>query len=67
MLNYLRKLEEKENEISKLNLKIKNLEKNMNMMNINSYFGNPSNKSLGIKYLDNNDKISEENENFDFD
>ena len=67
MLNYLRKLEEKENEISKLNLKIKNLEKNMNMMNINSYFGNPGNKSLGIKYLDNNDKISEENENFDFD
>ena len=68
MMNYLRKLEGKENEISKLNLKIKNMEKYMNIMNINySNNGNARSKSLSNKYLDNSNKISEEIENFDFD
>ena len=58
VINYLRKLEEKENLISKLQLKIKNYEKNNNIDN-----KNPKMRSKSS----NNNKINEEIDVFDLD
>ena len=65
IMNYLKKLEEKEDIISKLQLKIKNVEKNGNL-NFNNK--NMRSKSSNIKnILKNNDKVNDDIINSDFD
>ena len=57
IMNYLKKLEEKENLISKLQLKIKNMEKNMNI----SYNNNIRSKSsISKNHLKDNNNINED-------
>ena len=65
IMNYLKKLEEKENIISKLQLKIKNMEKNMglNMSNKNMRSKSSNNKNI----LKNNNEEEEYYEDSDFD
>ena len=65
ILIYLKKLEEKENIISKLELKIKNMEKNMNF-NINNK-NLRSKSSNGKNNFKNNEELSEDFEDLDFD
>jgi len=66
IMNYLKKLEEKENIISKLQLKIKNMEKNMNL-NINNK--NMRSKSSNIKNIlkNNNEEEDEDYVDSEFD
>ena len=66
IMNYLKKLEEKENIISKLQLKIKNMEKNMNL-NINNK--NMRSKSSNTKNIlkNNNEEEDEDYVDSEFD
>ena len=65
IMNYLKKLEEKENIISKLQLKIKNMEKNMGLNMSNKNMRSKSSNTKNI--LKNNDEEEEYYEDSDFD
>ena len=65
IMNYLKKLEEKENIISKLQLKIKNMEKNMGLNMSNKNMRSKSSNTKNI--LKNNNEEEEYYEDSDFD
>ena len=64
-MNYLRKLEEKENIISKLELKIKYLEKNMNQ--VQNKKDNRSKSTNSNNFFKNDNKMNKDIDNSNFD
>ena len=65
IMNYLRKLEEKENIISKLELKIKYLEKNMNQ--VQNKKDNRSKSTNSNNFFKNDNKMNKDIDNSNFD